>query len=58
MIGVVGGGQLARMLVEAARSREIPVSVQTASMDDPAAEFAARVVTVDPCDGSGTRQLV
>ena len=58
MIGVVGGGQLARMLVEAARSREIPVSVQTSSMEDPAAEFAARVVTVDPCDGSGTRQLV
>ena len=58
MIGVVGGGQLARMLVEAAVAREIPVSVQTTSTDDPAAEFAARVVTADPRDGAGTRQLV
>ena len=42
MIGVVGGGQLARMLVEAANERAIPVSVQTTSADDPAAELAQR----------------
>ena len=28
-IGVVGGGQLARMLVQAAGARGIPVAVQT-----------------------------
>ena len=32
MIGVVGGGQLARMLVQAAAKRQIDVSVQTGAM--------------------------
>ena len=58
MIGVVGGGQLARMLVQAANDRAIPVSVQTTSSDDPAAELAQRLVTADPRDVAGTRQLV
>ena len=58
MIGVVGGGQLARMLVQAANDRAIPVSVQTTSPDDPAAELAQRLVTADPRDVAGTRQLV
>ena len=58
MIGVVGGGQLARMLVEAANERAIPVSVQTTSADDPAAELAQRLVAADPRDVVGTRQLV
>ena len=48
MIGVVGGGQLARMLVEAANERAIPVSVQTTSADDPAAELSQRLVAADP----------
>ena len=58
MIGVVGGGQLARMLVQAAASRQIPVAVQTGSDDDPAVEGASRLVTADPRDVAGTRQLV
>lgn len=58
MIGVVGGGQLARMLVQAANKRAIPVSVQTSSRADPAAELAQRLVTADPRDVAGTRQLV
>ena len=58
MIGVVGGGQLARMLVQAANKRAIPVSVQTSSTADPAAELAQRLVTADPRDVVGTRQLV
>ena len=36
MIGVVGGGQLARMMVEAAAERQVAVAVQTGSTDDPA----------------------
>ena len=58
MIGVVGGGQLARMLVQAANERAIPVSVQTSSAADPAAELAQRLVSADPRDVAGTRQLV
>ena len=58
MIGVVGGGQLARMLVEAAAAREISVAVQTGSGDDPACAGASRQVTADPRDVAGTRELV
>ena len=58
MIGVVGGGQLARMLVQAANELAIPVSVQTSSAADPAAELAQRLVSADPRDVAGTRQLV
>ena len=58
MIGVVGGGQLARMLVQAAAARQIPVAVQTGSDDDPAVDGASRLVTADPRDVAGTRQLV
>ena len=58
MIGVVGGGQLARMLVQAASARSIPIAVQTTSTGDPAADAAARVVEADPRDVAGTRELV
>ncbi len=58
VIGVVGGGQLARMLVQAASKREIPVVVQTPSVDDPASDGATRVVPADPRDVAGTRRLV
>ena len=58
MIGVVGGGLLARMMVEAAAARQVAVAVQTASADDPACAGASRQVRADPRDVSGTRQLV
>ena len=58
MIGVVGGGQLARMLVQAASSRQVGVAVQTTSSQDPAAEGAARLVNADSRDVAGTRELV
>ena len=58
MIGVVGGGQLARMMVEAAAARQVAVAVQTASADDPACAGASRQVVADPRDVAGTRQLV
>ena len=58
MIGVVGGGQLARMLVQAAAQREVPIAVQTSSAEDPAAGLASRLVAADPRDVAGTRDLV
>ena len=58
MIGVVGGGQLARMLVQAAAQRHVPIAVQTCSAADPAAGLASRLVAADPRDVAGTRELV
>ncbi|WP_353291178.1 5-(carboxyamino)imidazole ribonucleotide synthase [Synechococcus sp. M16CYN] len=58
MIGVVGGGQLARMLVQAARTRSIPVAVQTKWENDPAVDGAERVVVADPRDVAGTLKLM
>ncbi|AII49315.1 phosphoribosylaminoimidazole carboxylase [Synechococcus sp. KORDI-52] len=58
MIGVVGGGQLARMLVQAATQRQVPITVQTSNAEDPAARLATRLITADPRDVAGTRELV
>ena len=58
MIGVVGGGQLAQMLVDAARRRNIGIAVQTGSIDDPAAQRASRLVLGDPADVEATKDLV
>ena len=58
MIGVVGGGQLARMLVQAAGQRDVPIAVQTSDAADPAAGLASRLVAADPRDVAGTRELV
>ena len=58
MIGVVGGGQLARMLVQAAAQREVSIAVQTSNPADPAAGLASRLVAADPTDVAGTRELV
>ena len=58
MIGVVGGGQLARMLVQAAAQRDVPIAVQTSDPADPAAGLASRLVAADPRDVAGTRELV
>ena len=58
MIGVVGGGQLGRMLVQAAEQRDVPIAVQTSDPADPAAALASRLVAADPRDVAGTRELV
>ncbi|QNI61528.1 5-(carboxyamino)imidazole ribonucleotide synthase [Synechococcus sp. TAK9802] len=58
MIGVVGGGQLARMLVQAAAQRDVPIAVQTSDAADPAAGLASRLVAANPRDVAGTRELV
>ncbi len=58
VIGVVGGGQLAQMLVQAARKRNVGIVVQTSSRNDPAASEANRLVLGDPTDIEGTRKLL
>ena len=56
-IGVVGGGQLAQMLVQAAKKRGIEISVQTTSNNDPAAKYANKVILYGPESIEGTAVL-
>jgi len=58
IIGVVGGGQLARMLAEAAIQRNVEIIVQAESRDAPAASKATRLVLAETQDPFGTGQLV
>ena len=58
IIGVVGGGQLAQMLAEAAINREVDIIVQTESCDSPAGQKATRLVLAEMQDISGTSELV
>ena len=57
-IGVIGGGQLAKMLAEAAESRGVNVLVQTASEDDPAVSRSGDLILANSNDVEGTRKLV
>ncbi len=57
MIGVVGGGQLAMLLVEAGKKRDVDVVVQTAAKTDPAAKKTNQVVLHDPTNPVGTKLL-
>ena len=57
MIGVVGGGQLAMLLVEAGKKRDVEVVVQTAAKTDPAAKKTNQVVLHDPTNPLGTKLL-
>lgn len=57
VIGVVGGGQLARMLAAAARELELSVVVQTPQADDPATGLAGAVVQAPLHDLQATREL-
>ena len=43
-LGIIGGGQLALMLTEAAKKRDLEVCVQTKSSDDPAGLKADHVI--------------
>ncbi len=56
-IGVIGGGQLARMLVDAAKARFVDVIVQTPSKEDPGAESASRVVLAESNDVDATKKF-
>ena len=57
MIGVVGGGQLAMLLVEAGKKRNVDVFVQTAAKTDPAAKKTEQVILIDPTNVEGTKLL-
>jgi 5-(carboxyamino)imidazole ribonucleotide synthase len=56
-IGIVGGGQLAWMLAEAARAHHVELHVQTPDPQDPAATLACSVVQADVRDVAATREL-
>lgn len=56
-IGIVGGGQLALMLAQAAQELGLDLHVQTPSASDPAAAAASSVVLAPLDDLQGTRQL-
>ncbi|MBW3041709.1 5-(carboxyamino)imidazole ribonucleotide synthase [Prochlorococcus marinus] len=57
MIGVVGGGQLAMLLVEAGKKRDVDVVVQTGVITDPAAKKTNQVILHDPTNANGTKLL-
>ena len=57
MIGVVGGGQLAMLLIEAGKKRNVDVVVQTAAKTDPAAKKTNQLVLHDPTNPVGTQLL-
>ena len=57
MIGVVGGGQLAMLLIEAGKKRNVDVVVQTAAKTDPAAKKTNQLVLQDPTNPVGTKLL-
>tara|TARA_B100000965_G_scaffold135246_1_gene112587 strand:+ start:457 stop:1602 length:1146 start_codon:yes stop_codon:yes gene_type:complete len=57
MIGVVGGGQLAMLLVEAGKKRDVDVFVQTAANTDPAAKKTNLVILKDSTNVDGTKLL-
>ena len=57
MIGVVGGGQLAMLLIEAGKKRNVDVVVQTAAKTDPAAKKTNQIVLHDPTNPVGTKLL-
>ena len=57
MIGVVGGGQLAMLLIEAGKKRNVDVVVQTAAKTDPAAKKTNQLVLHDPTNPVGPKLL-
>ena len=57
-LGIIGGGQLALMLTEAAKKRGLEVCVQTKSSSDPAAFKADYVIEADPLQTNGNKSLI
>jgi len=57
-LGIIGGGQLALMLTEAAKNRGLEVCVQTKSASDPAAFKADYVIEADPLQTNGNKSLI
>ncbi len=57
-IGIIGGGQLALMLTEAAKDRNIKVCIQTKSLNDPGGLKADKVIEADPLQIKGNKILI
>ena len=57
-LGIIGGGQLALMLTEAAKKRDLGVCVQTKSCEDPAGLKADHVIEADPLKLRGNKSLI
>ena len=57
-IGIIGGGQLALMLVEAAKKRGLKVCIQTNSIKDPASFCSDFVIEADPLQLKGNKILI
>ena len=57
-LGIIGGGQLALMLTEAAKNRDLDVCVQTKSSSDPAGLKADYVIEADPLKIKGNKSLI
>ncbi len=57
-LGIIGGGQLALMLAEAAKNRGIKVCVQTKSSSDPAGLQADFIIEADPLKVRGNKELI
>ena len=57
-IGIIGGGQLALMLVEAAKKRGLKVCIQTNSLNDPASAHSDFVIEADPLLLKGNKSLI
>ena len=57
-LGIIGGGQLALMLTEAAKNRGLEVCVQTKSSSDPAGLKADYVIEADPLEIKGNKSLI
>ncbi|NJR59643.1 MAG: 5-(carboxyamino)imidazole ribonucleotide synthase [Cyanobacteria bacterium CRU_2_1] len=56
-VGVIGGGQLAWMMAEAATKLDIELVIQTPKPDDPAVSIAAHTIVAPVNDATATAQL-
>ena len=56
-VGIVGGGQLAWMLADAAKKLEIDLVVQTPQASDPAAAIAVQTILASVVDATATATL-
>ncbi|NOK70993.1 MAG: 5-(carboxyamino)imidazole ribonucleotide synthase [Chloroflexi bacterium AL-N10] len=56
-VGIIGGGQLAWMMADAARKLDIKLIVQTPNNNDPAVSIADRVIFANIADAQATKDL-
>lgn len=56
-VGVIGGGQLAWMMAEAARKLDMTLLIQTPSLTDPAVSIASHTVVAKVADAEATAEL-